>query len=161
MCVAAPGKILSINGTTATVAYSGNRVPANLGVVKAQVGDWVLVHAGLVILAAYYVENRWFTVTPFHPKTLLLFLVFQLASINLVTFVAYGVDKRAAQKGDWRVPESNLHTLEFLGGWAGDLLGQKFFHHKSKKRSYQTFFWMMMLFEAALVFVILRFLHII
>jgi len=25
------------------------RVPANLGVVKAQVGDWVLVHAGLVI----------------------------------------------------------------------------------------------------------------
>ena len=23
--------------------------PANLGVVKAQVGDWVLVHAGLVI----------------------------------------------------------------------------------------------------------------
>ena len=37
MCVAAPGKILSINGTTATVAYSGNRVPANLGVVKAQV----------------------------------------------------------------------------------------------------------------------------
>ena len=47
MCVAAPGKILSINGTTATVAYSGNRVPANLGVVKAQVGDWVLVHAGL------------------------------------------------------------------------------------------------------------------
>ncbi len=27
----------------------GNRVPANLGVVKAQVGDWVLVHAGLVI----------------------------------------------------------------------------------------------------------------
>ena len=51
MCVAAPGKILSINGTTATVAYSGNRVPANLGVVKAQVGDWVLVHAGLVIQA--------------------------------------------------------------------------------------------------------------
>ena len=43
MCVAAPGKILSINGTTATVAYSGNRVPANLGVVKAQVGDWGLV----------------------------------------------------------------------------------------------------------------------
>ena len=24
-------------------------MPANLGVVKAQVGDWVLVHAGLVI----------------------------------------------------------------------------------------------------------------
>lgn len=35
--------------------------------------SFYMVHAGLVILAAYYVENRWFTVTPFHPKTLLLF----------------------------------------------------------------------------------------
>ena len=29
--------------------HQRHRVPANLGVVKAQVGDWVLVHAGLVI----------------------------------------------------------------------------------------------------------------
>lgn len=49
MCVAAPGKILSINGTTATVAYSGNRCLPTWAVDKAQVGDWVLVHAGLVI----------------------------------------------------------------------------------------------------------------
>lgn len=120
-----------------------------------------MVHVGLVILAAYYTENNFFTVTPFHPKTLMLFLVFQLVSINLITFIAYGVDKHAAQNGQWRVPESNLHTLEFLGGWGGALLGQKFFHHKSKKRSYQTFFWAMMLFEAALVFIILKFLRII
>lgn len=49
MCVAAPGKILSIDGTAAVIDYNGNRVPAHLGVVQAQVGDWVLVHAGLVI----------------------------------------------------------------------------------------------------------------
>lgn len=123
--------------------------------------SFYMVHTGLVIMAAYYVESFYFTTTPFHPKTLLLFLVFQLASINLITFVAYGVDKHAAQSGAWRVPENTLHTLEFLGGWGGALLGQKFFRHKSKKKSYQTFFWMMMLFEAALVFVILKFLRIV
>ncbi len=126
-----------------------------------QKNSFYMVHVGLVILAAYYVENNFFTVTPFHPKTLMLFLVFQLISINIITFVAYGVDKRAAQSGRWRVPESNLHTLEFLGGWGGALLGQKIFHHKSKKRSYQMFFWAMMFFEAGLIYVILKFLHII
>ena len=126
-----------------------------------QKNSFYMLHVGLVILAAYYVENNLFTVTPFHHKTLLLFLIFHLASINLVTFVAYGVDKHAAQRGQWRIPENNLHTLEFLGGWAGALFGQSLFHHKSKKRSYQAFFWAMMFFEAALIFVILKFLHII
>ena len=102
---------------------------------------------GLLLLAAPLRKNNFY----------MLHLVF----INFVTFVAYGVDKHAARKGNWRVPESNLHTLEFLGGWAGALLGQKIFHHKSKKRSYQTFFWLMMIFEAGMIFVILKFLKII
>lgn len=49
MCVASPGKITEINGDTATVDYSGNKTSAALGIVDAKVGDWVLVHAGLVI----------------------------------------------------------------------------------------------------------------
>lgn len=49
MCVAAPGRILSINDNIATVEYNTNRIQANLGVVEAKIGDWVLVHAGLVI----------------------------------------------------------------------------------------------------------------
>lgn len=49
MCVAAPGKIISIEGNTATVEYNTNKISANIGIVNAKVGDWVLVHAGLVI----------------------------------------------------------------------------------------------------------------
>lgn len=49
MCVAAPGKIISIEGNTATVEYNTNKIGANIGIVNAKVGDWVLVHAGLVI----------------------------------------------------------------------------------------------------------------
>ncbi len=49
MCVASPGKIIEINADTAVVDYSGNKTNAALGIVDAKVGDWVLVHAGLVI----------------------------------------------------------------------------------------------------------------
>lgn len=49
MCVASPGKIIEINGDTAVVDYSGNKTNAALGIVDAKIGDWVLVHAGLVI----------------------------------------------------------------------------------------------------------------
>lgn len=49
MCVASPGKIIEINEDTAVVDYSGNKTNAALGIVDAKIGDWVLVHAGLVI----------------------------------------------------------------------------------------------------------------
>ena len=49
MCVASPGKIIEINVDTAVVDYSGNKTNAALGIVDAKIGDWVLVHAGLVI----------------------------------------------------------------------------------------------------------------
>jgi hydrogenase expression/formation protein HypC len=49
MCVAIPGKIVSIEDGKAIVDFSGNQVTAYIGLVKANVGDYVLVHAGCVI----------------------------------------------------------------------------------------------------------------
>lgn len=49
MCVAIPGKVLSIEDGKAVVDFSGNKVNAYIGLVKAEVGDYVLVHAGCVI----------------------------------------------------------------------------------------------------------------
>lgn len=51
MCVAIPGKVLSIEDGKAVVDFSGNQVTAYIGLVKAEVGDYVLVHAGCVIQA--------------------------------------------------------------------------------------------------------------
>lgn len=93
----------------------------------------------------------------FCSQNFLLFVVFQLVSINLVTVLAYYVDKRAARKGAWRVPEANLHTLEFLGGWPGALLAQKIFRHKTKKQSYQTSFMLVVAFELAIIYFIIKF----
>ena len=49
MCVAAPGKVIEIKDSIAIIDYSGNRVKANTGVVDVKVGDYALVHAGLII----------------------------------------------------------------------------------------------------------------
>ncbi|SDA64552.1 hydrogenase expression/formation protein HypC [Butyrivibrio sp. INlla18] len=49
MCVAIPGKVIKIEGTKATVDFSGNIVTAEAGLVNVKVGDKVLVHAGCII----------------------------------------------------------------------------------------------------------------
>jgi hydrogenase expression/formation protein HypC len=51
MCVAYPGKILTLDGRTAKVDFAGNVVPVNIGLVEASPGDYVLVHAGMAIEA--------------------------------------------------------------------------------------------------------------
>lgn len=61
MCVAAPGKIIEINGSDATIEYSSNITHANIGIVDTKVGDWVLVHAGLVIQVLAEDEAKYMT----------------------------------------------------------------------------------------------------
>ena len=49
MCVAYPGKILSIENNHARVDFTGSVVPVNISMVSVQPGDYVLVHAGMAI----------------------------------------------------------------------------------------------------------------
>lgn len=49
MCVAMPGKVLKLEGTVATVDFSGNIVRAEAGLVRVKPGDYVLVHAGMIL----------------------------------------------------------------------------------------------------------------
>jgi uncharacterized membrane protein YsdA (DUF1294 family) len=81
------------------------------------------------------------------------------AAMSLVTFVAYGIDKRCARLGRRRISERSLHRLELLGGWPGGLLGQRAFRHKRRKRSYMIRFWGVVALHAAawaLLYVALR-----
>lgn len=126
-----------------------------------QKNPFFIMHFAIIIGAAWYTENFLFRVTPFAYKTLLLFIPYHLVSINLVTIIAYGVDKRAAKKGNWRVPEIRLHTLELLGGWIGAFIAQKIFRHKTKKKSFQAMFWLMLVLQVSAIYYILTFLKII
>ncbi len=49
MCVAIPGKVIKLDGTKASVDFSGNIVTAEAGLVNVKIGDRVLVHAGCII----------------------------------------------------------------------------------------------------------------
>lgn len=60
---------------------------------------------------------------------------------SIVTFIAYSLDKSAAQNDEWRTPEKTLHLFAVMGGWPGALTAQKLLRHKSKKQSFQIVFW--------------------
>ena len=50
MCLAVPGKIITKEDAIGVVDVRGNRLRAGLALVpEAEVGDWVLVHAGFAI----------------------------------------------------------------------------------------------------------------
>ncbi len=49
MCVAIPGRIVSMDGDMAKVDFQGNIVDVNTGIIDAKVGQYVLVHAGCAI----------------------------------------------------------------------------------------------------------------
>ena len=60
-------------------------------------------------------------------------ILIYLFAINLITFVTMYVDKRKAKWGKWRIKESTLFTLVFLGGGIGGIAGMYLFKHKTKK----------------------------
>ena len=66
----------------------------------------------------------------------MIYVLLIYATVSLVTFVTYGLDKRAARRGDRRVPEARLHLLELCGGWPGALVAQQVFRHKRRKGSF-------------------------
>ena len=47
--MAVPGKIVSISGDTGDVDFGGVIKQANLSMVDAKIGEWVVVHAGFAI----------------------------------------------------------------------------------------------------------------
>lgn len=52
--------------------------------------------------------------------------------INAITFCLYGVDKRRARKGLWRISERTLLACTWLMGGVGALCGMQVFRHKTK-----------------------------
>jgi uncharacterized membrane protein YsdA (DUF1294 family) len=75
--------------------------------------------------------------------------------MTIATMVVYGVDKRRANLEGQRIPERTLHILSLLGGWPGAILGQKFFRHKTVKKSFRLVFWLTVIgnvFESVIVY---------
>lgn len=69
--------------------------------------------------------------------------------MSVVAFIAYAIDKSAAQAGRWRTKESTLHILSLFFGWPGAYFGQEILRHKSIKREFRTVFFITVLLNIA------------
>ncbi|MGM0510609.1 MAG: HypC/HybG/HupF family hydrogenase formation chaperone [Thermoplasmatota archaeon] len=49
MCLAVPGRVIEINGDNAEIDFGGITRKANISLVEAEKGDYVIVHAGYAI----------------------------------------------------------------------------------------------------------------
>lgn len=78
-----------------------------------------------------------------------------IATINVVGFVMYGLDKFLAKRSWLRVPESLLHLLAFAGATPAAIAAQQLFWHKTTKRSFQVMFWLIALVQVAVVYVVI------
>ena len=69
--------------------------------------------------------------------------------LGIITYLTYAKDKRAAQSGGWRTPESTLHLLSALGGWVGALVAQTYLRHKSQKPDFRMGYYLTVVINLA------------
>ena len=58
-----------------------------------------------------------------------------LAIVNSVSLIFFGVDKLRSIRGGWRIPESRLLLMAFLGPF-GTYAGMLLFKHKTHKAKF-------------------------
>lgn len=84
------------------------------------------------------------------------FIIDYLLLANVVTFIAYGIDKYKAKKGKWRISEATLLLMAFVGGSIGAWLGMKAFHPKTMHKKFYigvpTFFILQLAFAVWLAY---------
>lgn len=79
------------------------------------------------------------------------YLILFLLITNLITFIVFGIDKRKAVKGRWRIQEKTLLLMGLVFGSVGQLLGMKVFRHKTNK----WYFWFCGMLSLAVQIVII------
>lgn len=63
-------------------------------------------------------------------------VIIYLIVINIVGFLAMGIDKWKAKNNAWRIPENTLFGITALGGGIGTIAGMYTFRHKTQKAKF-------------------------
>ncbi len=63
--------------------------------------------------------------------------IYCIASLNVLTFFVYGIDKWKATHGKWRISEATLLLLAIIGGSIGAWLGMKVWRHKTLHKKFK------------------------
>lgn len=79
-------------------------------------------------------------------------VVYYLIGVNLLTFIAYGIDKYKARHKQWRITEASLLLLAILGGSPAALLAMRLFHHKTLHKKFRYGVPAILLIQLTIVF---------
>ncbi len=84
-------------------------------------------------------------------RIFLLYILF----INIITFFAYGIDKRKAVKGRWRISEKSLLLMGLCFGSVGQIAGMKIFHHKTHKWYFKLSGYLFLIIHIVIIYIII------
>lgn len=59
-----------------------------------------------------------------------------LVTVNIASFILYGIDKYKAKRGKWRISEDMLLAVAVIGGSIGAWMGIKVWHHKTMHKKF-------------------------
>ncbi len=77
--------------------------------------------------------------------------IIYLLIVNVISFIAIGIDKNRARNKKWRIPEKQLWLLALIGGSIGSIIGMRSFRHKTKHRSFLIGMPTVLLFQIAII----------
>lgn len=79
------------------------------------------------------------------------FLYLYLIAINLISFIAFYIDKQKAITNGFRIAESILILLSAIGGFIGSLTAIFFIRHKNKKLRFLLKLFLVLTVEAIVI----------
>ncbi len=147
----APGREGKLCAVEIRLAVAGDGVrPKHYRSRSGVTFAWMFSLSFLAVVTYVSIKFR----SPFVPPAyayLSPYFVLVYVFVSVFTYRTYSDDKECALSGSWRVPESTLHLMEFLGGWPGALVAQWSLPHKNRKVTYQVGFWIIVFFHIAVV----------
>jgi uncharacterized membrane protein YsdA (DUF1294 family) len=78
-------------------------------------------------------------------------IVLYLGAINIVAFIAMGLDKGFAERRERRIPERTLLWMALAGGAVGVLAARFALRHKTRKRAFSRMLWPILAGQAGVV----------
>ena len=108
---------------------------------------WLYVLHITLMLVASWVQFPSLRYPLWHPYYMHYLMLTHLISINVITFLGYGWDKRQARFGRWRVPEKTLHALALMGGTPAAFLSSRLFRHKTIKGQFRQMMWAVLIIQ--------------
>lgn len=87
-------------------------------------------------------------------STLFMVIACWMLLMSAILFILFGVDKRRAEKNEWRIRERTLFLFALLGGALGGVIGMSVFRHKTKHTSFAIGMPLLLVLNLACVFLV-------